>query len=164
VRSLKTLLHKKLCGAGKVLILGVGSDLRGDDVAGMLVVETLKKSRSSIKIPLKLISASTAPENFTGEIKRFSPTHIIIIDTADFGKKPGEISFATIQEISGMSFSTHQLPLRIMFDYLQKSLNCEVLVIGIQPQTLEFGKLPSKAVKQAVKSLVAAIREALTSQ
>ena len=161
MRSLKILLHNKLSGAKKVLVLGVGSELRGDDAAGMLAVESLKKSHSSIKVPLKLISASTAPENFTGEIKRFAPTHIIIIDTADFGKKPGEISFATMQEISGMSFSTHQLPLRIMFDYLQRSLDCEVMVIGIQPQTLEFGKPPSKAIKQAVKSLVAAIKEAL---
>jgi len=162
VRSLKTLLHKKLSGAGRVLVLGVGSDLRGDDAAGMLAAEALNKIRSSFNIPLKIIFASTAPENFTGEIKRFLPTHIIIIDSADLGKKPGEAALAGLQEISGMSFSTHQLPLRIMFDYLLRSLDCQVLVVCIQPQTLEFGKPPSKPVKQAVKLLVATIKEALT--
>jgi len=35
------------------------------------------------------------------------------------------------------------------------------MVIGIQPQSLEFGKPPSKVIKLAVKSLVAAIKDAL---
>lgn len=161
MRNLKTLLRKELSGAGKVLVLGVGSDLRADDAAGMLAAEALNRSRDSFKIPFNAILASTAPENFTGEIKSFAPTHIIIIDTADVGKKPGEIILAGMHEISGMSFSTHQLPLRIMFDYLKQSLDCRVLVIGIQPKTLEFGKDPSMAVKQAVKSLTLAIKDVL---
>ena len=73
--TIKKALKSRLASAKKVAVLGIGSDLRGDDVAGMLTAEKLfklvaKKSTSRLKI----FFGSTAPENLTGDIKRFNPT------------------------------------------------------------------------------------------
>jgi hydrogenase 3 maturation protease len=134
--------------------LGVGSDLRGDDAAGVLIAQNLCKTHpKNKKVQFQVIIGGTAPESLTGEIKRFSPTHLVIIDAADMNKKPGATALLNPEEAAGISFSTHQLPLKIMIDYLLKSISCQISVIGIQPKTLAFGAPCSPEVAQAGKSI-----------
>ena len=90
--SLRAGLKKKLQGARKVALLAVGSSLRGDDAAGLLVAEHLKTLPRLKKDTLKIFMGETAPENLTGEIKRYLPTHLIVIDSAEIGARAGEIS------------------------------------------------------------------------
>lgn len=145
-------LKNKLRDAKKIAVLGVGSDLRADDAAGMFVAKNVGKAFNK-NSKVRVFLGGIAPENFTGEIKKFNPTHIIIIDCADFNQKPGAISFIDPKNISGVSFSTHTLPLNILADYIARDINCETLIIGIQPKTIEFEKPVSKEVKHAIKTL-----------
>ena len=166
VQSLKDELAARLKGAGRVAVLGVGSELRGDDIAGILVLGSLKKSkkiRRSVK--LKTFEGSTAPENLTGEIIAFKPTHLVIVDSADIGEKPGTVLLLRADEVSrGISFSTHKIPPKILIDYFTNSLKCEIVIIGIQPKSISFGKPASKAVISAAKSVAVSIVEALSSK
>jgi hydrogenase 3 maturation protease len=111
---------------------------RGDDVAGIRVAQRIEKLAAAKKIhpKLKVFIGETAPENLTGEIKRSRPAHFIIIDAADLGLSPGKIAAMTPGDIGGTSFCTHSLSLKIMSDYLLRSLSCEIIVIGIQPKNL----------------------------
>lgn len=138
-----------------VAVIGVGSELRGDDIVGVLVAEALQKSK---KAPsrLKAFIGCTAPENITGEVKKFLSTvkdeaaHIILIDAAQMNSKPGTIRLLEAEAIQGTSFSTHVLPLPILISYFQRQINCGISVIGIQPKCTDFGKEPSKEVLKAV--------------
>jgi hydrogenase 3 maturation protease len=161
VRILKAALKKQLNNAKKIALLGVGSEFRQDDACGMLVAEALKNSCSAAKQckKLKVFFGATAPENLTGEIKKFNPSHVIIVDAADTGKKAGSITLIKPQEATGISFSTHQLPLSIMVDYLIQSIACEVIIIGIQPKTTNFGSEVSSEVKKSVGVLSSVIQE-----
>ena len=141
----------------KLSVLGVGSDLRADDAAGLLVVEALSKKMSK---NIQLLYGATAPESLTGEIKKFAPTHLIVVDCADMKEKPGTINLIKEENISGLSFSTHTLPLAIILDYLQKSFKYVPLVIGIQPKNLEFCGEVSGEVKKACKEVVETLLEA----
>lgn len=158
-QTLKTILKSNFIGARKLAVLGIGSDLRGDDGAGILVVEKLQKSLSKLKkrFPVKVFVGGTAPENLTGEIKRYKPSHIIIVDTADFKEKPGTVVVIDPQDVGGVSFSTHKMPAKILIDYLRKSFPCEVTIIGIQPKTVDFGKPLTKAVAGRAKEVALAI-------
>ena len=71
MQKLKMQLKQKLENAGKVAVLGVGSELRGDDVAGIMAAEQIERiSRPKTTAPeLKVFIGHTAPENLTGEIK-----------------------------------------------------------------------------------------------
>lgn len=149
--KLKSELKNKLRGAKRIAILGVGSDLRADDAAGMLVAQSLKLKAQNKNV--KVFSGGIAPENFTGAIKKIKPTHIIIIDCADMKKEPGAILLIDPNRVSGVSFSTHTLPLNILADYLIKDIGCEVIIIGIQPKSIEFNGCVSKEIAQAVKIL-----------
>jgi hydrogenase 3 maturation protease len=158
--DLKKALREKLKQASRLAIVGVGSELRGDDAAGILVVGQLASSRvKSKKRKFRIFIGATAPENLTGEIKKFKPSHIIIVDSADLKKKPGQIKFIDREDFSGASFCTHKLPLKIMIEYLAKSLDCETIVIGIQPKSLAFCSSPTKPVVAAIKLVSGALKE-----
>ncbi|HQN05393.1 MAG TPA: hydrogenase maturation protease, partial [Anaerolineaceae bacterium] len=63
----------------RVVILGVGNELRGDDAAGVLAVRKLLKKKEKLDDVL-IIEGAQAPENFTSVIRRFNPHLILIID------------------------------------------------------------------------------------
>jgi hydrogenase 3 maturation protease len=156
MENLKTALKIKLKGAQRTVLLGVGSELRGDDIAGLLIAEALKDNPA-----LTVINGGTAPENFTGEIKKIQPTHLIIVDSAEMQKEPGFVKLIDVEEVSGYSFSTHSLPMKVMTDYLLKYFPCEIIIIGIQPKSLGFGEEPSQAVKAAAREVAGAILASL---
>lgn len=153
-------LKNRLNGAKKIALLGVGSEFRADDAAGMLVAERVEKSIRH-KITLKVFLGATAPENLTGEIIKFKPSHVIIVDTADIKQKPGTILLLETKDLGeGVSFSTHKLPPKVMMDYFIKLLKCRIMVIGIQPKSIIFGKAVSKEVLSSVKEVSKAIIDA----
>lgn len=128
----------------KLCVMGIGSDLRGDDVAGLMVVDLLsrrcmKLGSCEAKDRLYVIYGATAPENFTGEIKKVKPTHLVVVDCADMGLNPGEVKIVDEDKIGGVSFSTHMLPLSVMIDYLKNSIDFKTVVVGIQPKDVGFG-------------------------
>jgi hydrogenase 3 maturation protease len=125
-----------------VAILGIGSSLRGDDALGLYAIQELKVLLRKIKLPMpvKLFSCGTTPENYTGEIKKFNPTHIVIVDAATMGKEAGKISILNPEEESfDTSFSTHRLPIKMLINYLAYFLNCRIIPVIIQPKSVEFG-------------------------
>jgi len=161
MQNLQIILKKKLKNAKKVAVIGIGSELRSDDAAGLLVAKELQKS----KIPkLKVFLGATAPENLTGEIIKYKPSHIIIIDTAEMDQKPGSTLLINPEEAGGISFSSHMLPIKMMVDYLSESLKSEILIIGIQPKTLMFGENVSKEVKRSVKKISDLIQKILQEE
>ncbi len=171
-------LKQKLENARRVAVLGVGSELRGDDIAGLLAAYKIEKAiggktallhstlsdKSGLaagKAEVRVFIGETAPENLTGEIKKFQPTHLIIIDAAEFNKEPGHIEIMEPATIGGTSFCTHSLPLKIIIGYLLESFKFEAIIIGIQPNTLTFGAQPTKEVVTAAKYIAKAITKLL---
>ncbi len=144
--------------ARSVVLLGVGSTIRGDDAAGVLIARRL----GSLNLPdVRALDGGTAPENLTGEIRQLSPSHLIIVDTADMGEEPGTTRLLHPDQIAGMSFGTHALPLSVLAGYLEKETGCRVIIMGIQPRSLDFdaGLSPevARAVDEAVGTLAACL-------
>ena len=160
------ILKKKLHNAQRVAILGVGSELRGDDVAGLLAAKQIEKTitKQTTLPEVRVFIGETAPENLTGEIKKFQPTHLIIIDAAQLNKKPGHIKIMEPETIGGTTFCTHSLPLKVMIGYLLESFKFQAIIIGIQPKTLVFGAQPTKEVVAAAKHLAETITKLLTNK
>lgn len=151
---LRQLLQEKLADAQKIVVLGIGNDLRGDDAVGLLVAKRLRKKLSSKTSKIIPIVGGPAPENATGEVIKHNPSHVILIDAADFGAAPGEIRIIDHGKIANTSFSTHTLPLTTLAGYLHGRTGCEVIVMGIQPKGTEFGAAVSSEVKRAVIDII----------
>jgi hydrogenase 3 maturation protease len=103
----------------------------------------------------------TAPENVTGEIRTFAPSHVLFVDAAEFGAAPGSVRIFESADIGGMTSSTHTLPLAVIADYLTGELGCRVLFLGLQPKGVEFGERLSEEVAAAVADTVAILAQAL---
>jgi hydrogenase 3 maturation protease len=142
-----------------VAVLAVGSELLGDDAVGLVVGGLLAELGSP---RLRVFMGATAPENCTGPIRRFSPTHLLLVDAADMGAEPGGIGLLDPERLGGVAFTTHSLPLTVVVDYLVKSLpGCRVVVVGIQPESLVFGAQPTARVAEAAERVVEAVSHAV---
>lgn len=150
------LLRKRLLAASRIAVLGIGSDLMGDDVAGMLVVKHLNKYSDE---GFRIFLGGSAPENITGEIIRFEPTHLIVFDAVDFAKEPGFVNIIEPNDTGGVTFSTHRLPVKIISAYLKGVIGCEVVLIGIQPKRVKFMESVSKEIEEAARELAATVIE-----
>ena len=137
-----------LAGASRLAILGVGSELRSDDVAGLLVARKLAEVFPDSPNVLA-IEGATAPENFTGQIIRFGASDLVIVDCADLGGPPGTTRVFPADEIGGVSSNTHTLPLKIIVDYLNNFHPCRTVFVGITPASLAFLGAVDPAVNAA---------------
>ncbi len=163
--GIKTILKNKLRDAQRIAVLGIGSSLRADDAAGLMIAQELKTriKNKQKNCSFKVFLGETAPENLTGEIKKFKPTHLIVIDAVDFNLKIGALRVVDLSTEGGASFSTHRVPIGIFRDYLYKSIQCETILIGIQPGSTEFcGKLTS-GIQKSIRAAAKQIGEVLTN-
>ena len=150
-------------------VLAIGSELRGDDAAGLLVAAALERWRH--KAPnagggpeWEVFTGHTAPENMTGEIKRFNPTHLVIVDAADIGGQPGEVRLIDPWQTDGPTFGTHKMPPNLLVEYLRQAVQCAIVIVALQHGGLEFGAPPSPEIRRAVRRVTLALRGALMKQ
>jgi hydrogenase 3 maturation protease len=164
VPSLEKFLKDRLKSAGRIALLAIGSEFRGDDAAGLLVADSVKKLLKKKDKRFKIFIGATAPENLTGDIKRFSPSHILLIDSVEFKEKPGSIVVLSPRDMGeGVSFSTHKMPAKVLIRYFMKSFKCDPVLIGIQPASMDFGKKPSKDVISSSRKVAGAIVKSINS-
>ncbi len=150
---MKEILLNKLKNCKKLVIMGIGNELKGDDAIGIYIVKKLMRcfgeEKEIVNVKnLYLINAGTVPDFFTDVLKEINPTHILIIDCALMDKDVGEVKIIKEDEIINYSFSTHTLPLSIIIKYLRKFINAEVIILGIQPKIVDFCPI-SEEVKLA---------------
>ncbi len=132
-------------------VLCVGNDMKGDDGVGFYAGDLL--SRELGKDADFMVLRTSVPENHVREIRDFVPTLLIIIDCADFGKRPGSIRVIKEYQISDTFISTHTTPLTLFLRLYQadEPVRKAVILIGIQKKSNEFGQPMSAPVKKAGK-------------
>lgn len=163
--SWRAQLQSRLSGNGRaprLVVVGVGNELRGDDGAGMAVVRALAARLRTDETPDYLIvRAQNAPESHTGPIRRFAPELVLFVDVAWLGELPGTVSLIPWEQTSGLSASTHTFPLHLLANYLNHETGCDVLLLGIQPGDMELGPGLSTAVAAAANDIAAELAELL---
>jgi hydrogenase 3 maturation protease len=128
--------------------------------AGVAARSQLAPGGSAAPI-VQVLDGGDAPENATGAIRRFRPTHVLIIDAAAGGREPGSIFFISRKKIPDEDISTHRIPLSRLVRYLEESIGCRVLVVGIEPRDTAWGKPPSPAARKAAAELAESLAVAL---
>ncbi len=165
---------RRPAGLPKLAIVGIGHELRGDDVAGAMVARRLAEAlvhqspsaeggHGFARCPSKgllVVDAGSAPENCIGLLRRFEPDLVLLVDAAQMGTAPGEIRWLAWEEVAESGALTHALPIRWLAGYLAAELGCEVALIGIQPADDSLGARPSSAVRRAVKAFTGELMRA----
>lgn len=135
----------------RVAVLGVGHELRQDDAVGLLVAQAL---RPFVSDSFRAVEAGAAPENVVGVLQRFAPHLLIVLDAASLDAEPGIVQVLNWRDATGVSASTHSLPLRMVLQFVWAETQCRVLLLGIQPSHVGFGTAVSTPIQQAVIDVV----------
>ena len=111
----------------RIVLVGVGNPMRADDGVGPKIIELLQERPTENAL---LINAESVPEAFTGMVEMYKPTHVLLIDAANFRGQVGETRLITGAQIGGHALSTHSLPLNLFISYIEKSIEVPVILLG----------------------------------
>lgn len=140
-----------LSGAEKVVVAGIGNPIRKDDFVGDKIVEDL---RGKVDRRVYLIECETVPESFAQQIMEFDPTHILLIDAAILGLKPGNSRLVNPDVLTAFpAFSTHMLPLRMFCEYIAATTKAKVALLLIEPEQTDFGEGLTPVVSASAKKI-----------
>lgn len=156
--SIKNNLKEAILDYSKIIILGVGNELKSDDGAGPYVIDRLGDVSSENVI---LIDAQTVPENFTGKIRKEQPSHLVIVDACLMDEEPGTVKIVNRDDFNNIGISTHSMSLSYFVKYLEQDNSFNVIFIGIEPELMEFANALTPKVKEGADNLVEIIREIL---
>ncbi|HWQ45975.1 MAG TPA: hydrogenase maturation protease [Longilinea sp.] len=140
----------------RLVVVGVGNELNGDDMAGMSVVHAMHAQGFS-RPNVLILAGATAPENLTGAIRRFAPQAVLFIDAAQMGEEVGAIRFLDASQALGVGISTHTLGLEMMAGYLKAEVGCDCWVLAIQAGETMVDTPMCAAVAAAVAEACAGI-------
>ncbi len=144
-------LKEEFSNSAKSVILGIGNDLKADDGIGPYIITQLENQAPT---QIELINAHTVPENFISLLIEKQPEFILLIDAALMQSEAGTIRLIDKDNIGGIAFSTHQLPLTFFIEYLENNISATILVLGIQPLTDEFAQPISEPVQIAANNII----------
>ena len=149
--DLQKALKKWLADAERVVVAGIGNPIRGDDFVGVKIVQNLQGKASE---RVYLIECETVPESFLQPIVEFNPTHVLLIDAAILGLKPGETRLISPEHIADFqAISTHMLPLRIFCEYLIATTKAKIALLLIEPKNVEFGEGLTPDIQAAAEKI-----------
>ena len=135
------------------VIVCLGSELHGDDAAGVAIARDLAGDA-----PWPVIEAGLAPESFVVKIAERQPDTVIVIDAVDFGGPPGAVALVDVERVANFAAGSHGPGAAPFFDALQLMHRCDVVALGIQPLETRVGDNLSPPVRQAVARVVGALR------
>jgi len=152
--SLREELARRL--SGRVVVVGVGNPLRGDDAAGCLVARRLQGTPG-----VRVVEAEEVPESFVGDIAAAMPDVVALVDAVDLGAEPGAVAMLEREQVATYAPTTHRMPLSLVMEVVQRRTGADVFLIAVQPLTLAFGARVSPEVSATVEVLAAVLSELL---
>ncbi len=141
-------------GENRILVIGVGRRIRGDESAGLMVADELAKMNPR---NYRVLVAEDRPENYTDEIRHYNQTHILYLLATRSGGTPGETRLITIEEHERTSL--HESPLTTLTHYLSTLLQTKTRLLLIEPKTM-MGEA-SRGMETAAKRIAGEIAESM---
>ena len=132
----------------RILLLGVGNRLRGDDAVGPLLVERLQ---GQVDIPL--LDTGDVPENYLGPIEDSGAEIVLIVDAVEMGANVGDTAIFDVEHVQDMSVSTHTANLGLLFKVIPPERRPQVIMLGIQPGNIELGQNLTASVHETLERL-----------
>ncbi|MGD0643071.1 MAG: hydrogenase maturation protease [Roseiarcus sp.] len=152
-----------MAAGGKILVLGLGNALRGDDGVGVDVVDALRRGGAEARrdVSVSARDGGTLGLALLPEIE--SAWALIIVDAARFGGAPGELRVfegaAMDAQVGRARSSVHEVALADLVGAasLTGHLPARRALVGVAPESTDWGLAPSAAVAAAVPAACAAI-------
>ena len=129
----------------KILYVGIGNVLKKDDGIGVYISQRIK-TRNNVSS----ITAEVSIENYIGKINSLRPDVLIIIDCVEMGESPGSYKLLFVSMLQDNTYNTHNISLKKLSEFFPMP----VFILGIQPESVDFGENISYLVKYEADNLI----------
>jgi hydrogenase maturation protease len=140
----------------RILVAGLGNYLLRDDGIGVHAVKALQQS------PLPGVIVAEVGTAVLSALHLFEwAEKILAIDAMQAGGTPGTIYAFGVEDAAGpgLQASLHELNLLAALRFLPRQAKPEILVVGIEPETIDYGLDLSPAVAAALPELTRDVRK-----
>ncbi len=149
----------------KTLILGIGNTLLSDEGIGIHVLRELQKNSNTLE-DIEYLDGGTLSFTLASPIENCN--QFIVIDASEINSAAGDVKVFENDEMdtfitSGNKKSVHEVGLVDVMSIamLTGNLPAKRALVGIQPDSLDWGNNPTEAVQQAIPYACQRVRELL---
>ena len=140
---------------GKVLILGCGNVLLGDDGFGPAAAARCRRFKLGASIVAMDVGTQLSPFTMDLLYGEEKPLGLVILDAADGGRKPGDVFRVSLEELAGRrtdTFGLHDFPSVSVFRELETLKGTRTEIIACQPALgMDLVRIGlSKEVREAI--------------
>lgn len=150
--------------SGKIIVVGVGNLILGDEGIGIHLVGELKKR----SFPKNVEIHESGTSSFTFLNIAEGASHIIVLDAVRMGKRPGTIHKIDLvltenSQSPPKLLSLHQLDLIATLEMAKGvwRLPEKITVIGIEPKSFSVGAKLSKPIAEAIPKAISEVMKTL---
>jgi hydrogenase maturation protease len=146
----------------RVVVIGLGNPLMGDDGLGLAVLERLRDY--ALPPAVELVDGGTWGMNLLPVIE--DADELILIDAIDVGVAPGtpvHLEHARLPRYLATKISPHQVDLRdvLALAELRGTLPPDTVALGLQPASIELRNSLSDILRCGVDTLAATVVQEL---
>jgi len=140
----------------RILIAGLGNFLLRDDGVGVHAVRALAQSR-----PRGVICADVGTAVLDALHLLEWAEKILALDAMEAGGPPGTVYACGVSDVegAGIKASLHELSLLGALRFLKGKAQPEIVILGVEPQTIDFGLDLSPPVAAALPRLLEAAQD-----
>lgn len=148
--------------ASTIALLGLGNLMRTDDAVGMLTLHTLAES-GLLPPNVRMIEGGTLGLGLLDSLRDIS--RLLVLDAVDTGATPGTLKRFEGQKVDDLpvSKSVHLLGFSDLMSALRimDAAPAEVVLLGVQPASTEWGTILTAEVEAARYDLMRAALDQL---
>jgi hydrogenase maturation protease len=146
----------------RIVVVGIGNLIRTDDGLGVYALERLRRD-ARLPAGVTLIDGGTHGLELLVEVSE--ATHLLLLDAVDVGEAPGTFIRMVNEELHGLpcGASVHQIGLADLLATLPlvSTTPREMVLLGLQPASTDWGTELTPALEAALRPLVNAAIEQL---
>lgn len=137
-------------GNQKILFVGIGNVLKSDDGVGVYITQNIKETKN-----ISTLTVEVSIENYIGKIIALNPDLLILVDCMDINQPSGAYKIVSIDQIVDTTFNTHNISLNRLTDFF----SMPIYVLGIQPETINFGESLTNNVRETADRIIGLINK-----
>ena len=139
----------------KVAIIGLGNELLTDDGLGVHAIRELQKEP-----PAGVLFAEIGTRALNAQQLLEEADIVIAIDAVRAGGRPGSVYlFDSINIETQQQYSLHDLGIIGVLRLIQKDVRPKLIILGVEPETIDYGMVLSETIRTALKSVTRAARK-----
>jgi hydrogenase maturation protease len=155
-----------MSATGKTVVLGLGNPIMSDEGIGVVLVERFLDKAEQYP-GIEFIDAGTG--GFAVLYHLESARRAIFVDCAQMGQAPGTLRRFRCDEVNSVKqlahFSLHEGDLLTLIEKAKQLEQCpeEIVIFGIEPETIDFGLELTSVLKNRLDEYMAEVAKELVA-